>query len=101
MEADTQLASSLSTEAVAPSVASARARWIGSLGPLTVVAGIVWALLQPYRLTLLHPRGEEFWFLAVQPPLLVIAAGIVFAVFVARPLVADLEGGAADEDDGP
>ena len=100
MEADTQLASSLPTEAVAPSVAGTRARWIGRLGPLTVAAGIVWAILQPYRITLLHPRGEEFWFLAVQPPLLVIAAGIVFAVFVARPLVADLEADATEEDDG-
>ena len=67
------------------------ARGRGLIGPLTVVAGIVWAILQPYRITLLHPRGEGFWFLFVQPPLWVIAAGVVFAVFVARPLVADLE----------
>jgi hypothetical protein len=61
------------------------------LGPLTVVAGVVWAIAQPYRITLLHPRGESFWWLAVQPPLLVVAAGVIFAVVVARPLIADLE----------
>jgi hypothetical protein len=71
----------------------ARARAIGLLGPLTVAAGVCWALIQPYRLTLLHPHGQGFWWLAVEPPLLVAAAGIVFAIFVARPLIADLEEG--------
>ena len=71
--------------------ANTRARVITLLGPSTVVAGIIWAIVQPYRLTLLHPHGQGFWWLAVEPPLLVAFAGIVFAVFVARPLVADLE----------
>jgi hypothetical protein len=70
---------------------SARVRAVGLLGPLTVVAGVLWALVQPYRITLLHPRGQGFWWLAVQPPLLVIAAGVAFALVVARPLIADLE----------
>jgi hypothetical protein len=69
----------------------ARALAVGLLGPLTVVAGIAWAILQPYRITLLHPRGQGFWWLAVQPPLLVVAVGVLFAVFVARPLLDDLE----------
>jgi formate hydrogenlyase subunit 3/multisubunit Na+/H+ antiporter MnhD subunit len=69
-----------------------RARVIALLGPLTVVAGICWAIMQPYRLTLLHPRGQGFWWLVVEPPLLVVAAGLVFAFVVARPLLADLEG---------
>jgi hypothetical protein len=56
-----------------------------------VTAGVVWAILQPYRVTLLHPYGETLWFLVIEPPLLVIAVGIVFAHFVARPLAADLE----------
>jgi len=73
-----------------------RARIVSLLGPLTVAAGIGWALVQPYRLTLLHPHGQGFWWLAVEPPLLVCFAGIVFGVFVARPLVADLE----EEDSG-
>jgi hypothetical protein len=52
---------------------------------------VVWAFAQPYRVTLLHPRGESFWWLAIEPPLLVIAAGLAFWLVVARPLVADLE----------
>ena len=71
--------------------ASSRARAISLLGPLTVVAGIVWAIIQPYRLTLLHPHGQGFWWLAIEPPLLVVGVGIVFALVVARPLLADLE----------
>ncbi len=68
-----------------------RMRAIGSLGPLTVIAAIGWALLQPYRLTILHPHHQGFWWLVIEPPLLVAAAGIFFALAVARPLLADLE----------
>ena len=77
------------------SYASSRARVISVLGPVTVVAGIVWAIIQPYRLTVLHPRGEGFWWLLIEPPLLVVFAGVVFALFVARPLLEDLEDDAA------
>jgi hypothetical protein len=68
-----------------------RARCIAALGPAAAFAGVVWAIVQPYRVTLLHPRGESFWWLAVQPPLLVVLAGALFHVLVARPLLADLE----------
>ena len=61
------------------------------LGPLTVAAGVVWAVLQPYRLTLLHPFHQGFWWLVIEPPLLVVGAGVLFALVVARPLIADLE----------
>jgi len=71
--------------------AGLRAHALSLLGPLTVAAGIVWAIVQPYRLTLLHPKGQGFWWLAIEPPLLVVFAGVVFSVFVARPLLADLE----------
>jgi hypothetical protein len=64
---------------------------VSLLGPLTAAVGLVWAVLQPYRLTLLHPLHQGFWWLVIEPPLLVIAAGIVFALVVARPLIADLE----------
>jgi hypothetical protein len=64
---------------------------VSLVGPATVAAGFVWAILQPYRLTLLHPHGQGFWWLVVEPPLLVAAAGLFFALVVARPLVADLE----------
>jgi hypothetical protein len=68
-----------------------RAHAISLLGPLVSAAGIVWAILQPDRITLLHPRGQGFWWLVVEPPLYVVAAGIVFVLVVARPLLADLE----------
>jgi hypothetical protein len=68
-----------------------RVQAISLLGPLVTAGGIVWAILQPYRITLLHPRGEGFWWLVVEPPLLVLVAGLVFALVVARPLLADLE----------
>jgi hypothetical protein len=70
---------------------SSRARAISLLGPLTVAAGLVWAIAQPYRLTLLHPHHQGFWWLVVEPPLLVAAAGLFFSLAVARPLIADLE----------
>jgi hypothetical protein len=70
---------------------SGRARAIGLLGPLTVLAGLGWAILQPYRLTLLHPYHQGFWWLVIEPPLLVAAAGLFFSIAIAKPLIADLE----------
>jgi hypothetical protein len=70
---------------------SARALTVFSLGPLTAVVGIAWAFLQPYRVTLLHPHGQGFWWLAVEPPLLVILVGVLFHLFVAPGVVQDLE----------
>lgn len=52
---------------------------------------MIWAILQPYRVTLFHPAGQSFWWFVAEPPLLVIAVGVLFSVLVARPLVADLE----------
>ena len=46
---------------------------------------------QPDRITFLHPHGEGFWWLAVEPPLLVIAVGLLFHFVVAPGLLADLE----------
>jgi hypothetical protein len=68
-----------------------RQRLVSLLGPLTVVAGITWAIVQPYRITLLHPVDQGFWWLFVQPPLWIVLAGVGFHVFVARPLLEDLE----------
>jgi hypothetical protein len=70
---------------------TARARIVSALGPLTALAGIVWALLQPYRITLLHPLRETFWFLLVEPPLLVIAVGLFFHLVILPGLLEDLE----------
>jgi hypothetical protein len=68
-----------------------RARAVSLIGPATVACGLIWTILQPYRLTLLHPRGQGFWWLVIEPPLLVVAVGVVFALVVAKPLLADLE----------
>ena len=70
---------------------TARMRIVSSIGPTVVAAGFVWAILQPYRVTLLHPRGQGLWWLLIEPPILVVGAGIVFALLVARPLLSDLE----------
>ncbi len=70
---------------------STRARVVALLGPLTVVGGLIWAIVQPYRLTLLHPHHQGIWWLIAEPPLLVVAAGLVFAFAIARPLIDDLE----------
>ena len=70
---------------------SARALAVLSLGPIAVVAALGWAFFQPWRVTLLDPGGQGFWWLVVEPPLLVIGAALLFHVFVARPLVHDLE----------
>ncbi|HTS73158.1 MAG TPA: hypothetical protein VMG74_05555 [Gaiellaceae bacterium] len=70
---------------------SKRARAVASLGPATMLAGVVWAFLQPYRVTLLHPYGQGFWWLAIEPPLLVVLAGVVFAFLVAPSVIEDLE----------
>lgn len=68
-----------------------RARLVAALGPLTILAGVAWALLQPYRLTLLHPHGQTFWWLLAEPPLYVMLAGALFRLFVAPGLLHDLE----------
>jgi hypothetical protein len=68
-----------------------RVHAVSLVGPVTAAGGLIWAILQPYRVTLLHPRGESFWWLLVEPPLLVVLVGAVFAMVVARPLIADLE----------
>ena len=82
----------LVSELEAPRTRSIRARAVASLGPLTIVAGLAWALLQPYRVTLLHPHGEGFWWLVVEPPLLVIAVGLLFHFLVLPGLLEDLAG---------
>ena len=70
---------------------TARVRIVSALGPATALGGILWALIQPDRVTLLHPHGQGFWWLFVEPPLLVIAVGLFFHFFVVPGLLADLE----------
>ena len=82
------------TETAASQARAERVSWrlrlLASLGPLAALAGVGWAIVQPYRVTLLHPHGQGFWWLFVQPPLLVVVAGALFHVFVARALIEDL-----------
>jgi hypothetical protein len=85
------MSTQLLTERVAVGRRAWRARAVMSLGPGAMLGGVVWAFLQPYRITLLHPRGQGFWWLAVEPPLLVILAGIVFAVLVVPGVLEDIE----------
>jgi hypothetical protein len=70
---------------------SVRARAVWAIGPLIVTAGAVWALLQPYRLTILHPSGQGFWWLVVEPPILVCLVGAFFHLLIAPSLLRDLE----------
>lgn len=81
----------LVSERVAVRSRTARAWTITALGPATMLAGVVWAFLQPYRITLLHPHGQGFWWLVIEPPILVVLAGIVFAFLVAPGVIDDLE----------
>jgi hypothetical protein len=70
---------------------SSRAWTIAALGPTTMLGGVAWAFLQPYRITVLHPRGQGFWWLVIEPPLLVVLAGVVFALLIAPGVLEDLE----------
>jgi hypothetical protein len=65
---------------------------IEALGPLTMLAGVIWAIAQPYRLAFLHPAGKGFYDWLAQPPLLVIAVGVFFASAIAPGIVEDLRG---------
>ena len=72
-------------------VTHARARIVLALGPVTSLAGLVWAIVQPWRLTLLHPHGQGFWWLVSEPQLYVVLVGILFRVVIAPGVVHDLE----------
>lgn len=63
---------------------------IQMLGPLTILAGIVWAVAQPYRISLAHAAERSVYHVLVQGPLLVIAVGVLYVVLVAPGLVRDL-----------
>jgi hypothetical protein len=67
-----------------------RARVVLALGPATAFGGILWALVQPWRLTLLHPHGQGIWWLVGQPPLYVVLVGVLFRVLLAPGIVEDL-----------
>ena len=83
----------LVTELEAPiqrTTTSTRARIVSALGPTAALGGVIWAIVQPYRVTLLHPMGQGFWWLFVEPPLLVIAVGLFFYFVITPGLLRDL-----------
>jgi hypothetical protein len=67
-----------------------RAHLVLALGPATALGGVVWALVQPWRLTLLHPHGQGFWWLISQPPLYVVLVGLLFRLLLAPGIVEDI-----------
>jgi len=69
-----------------------RARLVLALGPATALGGFVWALVQPWRLTLLHPHGQGFWWLLGEPPLYVVLVGLLFRLVLAPSIVDDIRG---------
>ncbi len=69
---------------------SRRALAVESLGPVTILGGIVWAIFQPYRIVFLDPVGKGFYDYLVQPPLLVIGVGLLFSLAIAPGLIDDL-----------
>jgi len=84
--------SHFATEAVAQlRRRSLRAAAVNLIGPLTMLGGVAWAFLQPDRLTILHPKGQGFWWLVSEPPLYVILVGLGFALLLAPALLEDLE----------
>jgi hypothetical protein len=48
------------------------------------------------RLPLFNPDRHGFWSLAVEPPLLVLLAGVFFHRFIALGLIRDLSGSEVD-----
>ena len=65
---------------------------VAAIGPVTALVGVVWAVAQPYRLTLLNEDRAGLWDHLAQPPLLVVGVAAFFELFVARPLLRTLGG---------
>jgi hypothetical protein len=69
---------------------SARVLAIECIGPVTILGGIVWAIFQPYRIVFFHPAGHGLYDYLVQPPLIVVGVGLLFALVIAPGLIDDL-----------
>lgn len=78
----------------------ARLLAVEALGPLTIVAGIVWAIAQPYRLVFLRDTDRGLWDYLGQPPLLVAFVGLVFAILIAPGLLEDMRAVEEEGDEG-
>jgi hypothetical protein len=86
-----QVATRVSGRAARIRKVSRRSFAVQLLGPLTMAIGLLWALVQPHRIAFVHTEGKGVYDYLVQPPLLVVLVGLVFAVLVAPGLVEDLE----------
>lgn len=86
-----ELVTELAKERGASRAATLRMRIVLALGPVTALSGLAWALVQPYRLTLIHPHGQGFWWLFSEPPLYVVLVGVLFRLLIAPGLAKDLE----------
>lgn len=69
-----------------------RARLVLALGPATALGAVAWAVAQPWRLTLLHPHGQGFWWLLAEPQLYVVLVGLLFRFLIAPSIVEDMRG---------
>lgn len=70
---------------------SGRELAIEFLGPLTILGGIVWSFLQPYRIVFLEGGGDKgLYDYLFQGPLLVVGVGLIFTFLIAPGLVEDL-----------
>jgi hypothetical protein len=70
---------------------SGRELAIEFLGPITILGGIVWGILQPYRIVFFDRSAQlGFYDYLIQPPLLVIVVGLVFTFGIAPGLLEDL-----------
>jgi hypothetical protein len=58
--------------------------------PLTMLGGVVWAIAQPYRVAQFHPANKGFYDWLVEPPLLVVAVGLLFAAVIVPGIIDDL-----------
>ncbi len=63
---------------------------IESLGPLSILGGIVWAILQPYRIVFFSSSDHGVYDYLAQGPLLVIGVGLFFTLVIAPGLIEDL-----------
>jgi len=68
-----------------------RARAVLALGPAASLGGVVWALVQPWRLTLLHPHAQGIWWLLGEAPLYVVLVGVLFRLLLAPGIVEDMQ----------
>jgi hypothetical protein len=68
-----------------------RALAVHLLGPMTMLAGLVWAIAQPYRIVFFERGGKGLYDYLAQPPLLVVLVGFAFSLLIAPGLVEDLE----------